>query len=80
MLHFISQSSDTHKIKNFFEHRRLDDGKTFKNHIKIPKKIAVAKQAAAIPVFCLFKIQYPIYFILKDERTSMSSDEIVRYI
>ena len=27
MLHFISQSSDTRKIKNFFEHRRQDDGK-----------------------------------------------------
>ena len=27
MLHFISQSSDTRKIKNFFEHHRLDDGK-----------------------------------------------------
>ena len=31
--------------------------KIFKNYIKIPKKIAVAKQAAAISVFCLFKIQ-----------------------
>ena len=79
MLHFISQSSDTRKIKNFFEHHRLDDGKNLLKPHKNSEKIAVAKQAAAIPVFCPFKIQYPIYFILKDERTSLSSIQIVMY-
>ena len=73
MLHFISQSSDTRKIKNFFEHHRLDDGKNLLKPHKNSEKNSGRKTSGRYSCILPFKIQYPIYFILKDERTSLSS-------
>ena len=53
------------KSKTFLSIAVRMTAKIFKNNIKIPKKIAVAKQAAAIPVFCLFKIQISHLFHIK---------------
>jgi len=49
MLHFISQSSNTRKIENFFKYHHQEDGKNhLKTHKNLQKNIGNRSYAAAI--------------------------------
>ena len=65
MLHLVSQMSNRRKIKNFFEHRRQDDGKNLKKPYKNSQKNSDRKINGRYYCIWCSKIQYPIILYKK---------------
>ena len=61
MLHFISQSSNTRKIENFFKHHHQEDDKNhLKTHKNLRKNVGGRRIAVAICYYIIRKMNLKI--------------------